>query len=302
MSKRLPRTSTTGCLRTRQNIMSHVIKTLLNGLIDYAGLFPPAQEPMESAAANYAAYLSSGQAFALGRFIVPVTHLGELANAALDIEIEKDWRLSALAGSDFARDLRLIEAFNDEHAGRFAIDTVESKPEDPGRIDSALELVPQEITAYFEIPLVPEPASFLTALRGSKGRAKVRTGGIVEATFPQAREIAVFLKLAAASSDPFKATSGLHHPLRSLQPLTYEPGAQCAWMHGFLNLVFAAALVREGMEEQEAADLLNEAALAQFCFEPDAVAWRDWKLGSAQLAAARAAFIVSIGSCSFTEP
>lgn len=282
--------------------MSHVIETLLNGLIDYAGLFPPAQESMESAAANYFSYLRSERAFALGRFIVPVTRLGELVKAASDLEIEKDWRLSALAGPDLVRDLRLIEAFNDEHAGRFVIDTVEIKPENPGGIESALEIVPQDITAYYEVPLSPGLASFLAVLRGSSGRAKIRTGGVVEAAFPAAPEIASFLKLAAASSVAFKATAGLHHPLRSRRPLTYEPAAKCAWMHGFFNLVLAAALMREGMEEQEASDLLNETSLAQFCFEPDAVAWRDWKLGSARLAAARAAFIGSIGSCSFLEP
>lgn len=282
--------------------MSHVIKTLLNGLIDYAGLFPPAQESMESAAAKYASYLGGPWAFALGRFIVPVARLGELAQNASKLTIEKPWRLSALAGADLDRDLHLVEAFNDEHAGRFVIDGLEIKPEKPASIESALELIPPEVTAYYELPLLPEPSPFLAALRGSAGRAKIRMGGVLENAFPTALVVAAFLKLAAASSVSFKATAGLHHPLHGRYPLTCEPGATQGPMHGFLNLVITAALVREGMEEHEACDLLNETGLEAFRFEPDAIAWRDWKLGSAHLASTRTCFFTSIGSCSFAEP
>jgi len=34
---------------------------------------------------------------------------------------------------------------------------------------------------------------------------------------------------------PFKATAGLHHPLRCIHPLTHEPNSPAAAMHGFLT-------------------------------------------------------------------
>jgi hypothetical protein len=38
----------------------------------------------------------------------------------------------------------------------------------------------------------------------------------------------------------FKATAGLHHPIRCMKPLTYEPNAPAGVMHGFLNVFMAA--------------------------------------------------------------
>ena len=51
------------------------LRALLEGLVDYAGLFPPAALPMAEAVANYATYLDSADAWALGRFVVPATRL-----------------------------------------------------------------------------------------------------------------------------------------------------------------------------------------------------------------------------------
>src|ERR1039458_1007223 len=56
-------------------------------------------------------------------------------------------------------------------------------------------------------------------LRG--GFVKVRTGGLTPEAIPESEAVADFLCRAAARRLPFKATAGLHHPIRSLHPLTY---------------------------------------------------------------------------------
>jgi hypothetical protein len=282
--------------------MKLLFKTILTGLIDYAGLFPPSQESMESAAAKYASYLAGDRTWALGRFIVPVSRLAELETAARDLEISKAWRLSALAGPNLAKDLDSIERFNDDQAGRLEIDTLETKVDGVESLEKFLAVVPAGITAYYEIPLSPAPAGYLAALRCSCGRAKIRTGGVTEDAFPSSEVLAAFLNLAAASTVPFKATAGLHHPIRGLNSLTYEPGSPRATMHGFLNLILAAAFVREGMEEDETRVLLDETDPAAFRFEQDTAAWRGWRLGAAQMAAMRTKLLITVGSCSFTEP
>src|ERR1035438_1634039 len=76
---------------------------LLRELIDYAGLFPPASLGMGAAVADYDAYSRSEWNWMLGRFIVPVSRLGEFeeAFAGLPIPLDEDlmgWRLSALLG------------------------------------------------------------------------------------------------------------------------------------------------------------------------------------------------------------
>ena len=58
-----------------------VIRTLLEGSIDYAGLFPPAGLPLETALRNYAAYSAGEAAWALGRFILPVGRLDPFERA-----------------------------------------------------------------------------------------------------------------------------------------------------------------------------------------------------------------------------
>src|SRR5579872_1205116 len=58
------------------------VETLLAGLIDYAGLNPPAGLDMRSAVANYLRYRESAHRAALGRFVISADRIGELRNAA----------------------------------------------------------------------------------------------------------------------------------------------------------------------------------------------------------------------------
>lgn len=70
-----------------KNLMSHSnpkasVRALLTEIIDYAGLFPPAQLSMPEAVANYAAYKNNRYKWILGRFVVPVERLEEFAASA----------------------------------------------------------------------------------------------------------------------------------------------------------------------------------------------------------------------------
>ena len=62
--------------------MTQSLDILLAQIVDYAGLFPPADLPMDQAVANYAAYRQDPGAWMLGRFVVPVARLDEFAQAA----------------------------------------------------------------------------------------------------------------------------------------------------------------------------------------------------------------------------
>lgn len=57
------------------------VRSALRGLIDYAGLFPPAQESMDDAVRHYAAYRRAAHQWMLGRFVVPASRLDEFAAA-----------------------------------------------------------------------------------------------------------------------------------------------------------------------------------------------------------------------------
>ena len=131
---------------------------------------------------------------------------------------------------------------------------------------------------------------------------KIRTGGLTAEAIPSADEIADFLCDAAARRLPFKATAGLHHPLRSLRPLTYAQDSPQAMMHGFLNVFLAAAFAWHGTKRGVILEILNETEAGAFEFGEKAITWGGHRLSTQQISEARRDFAHSFGSCSFEEP
>src|SRR5687767_13479617 len=59
--------------------MQPSLRALLTGLIDYAGLFPPAKLAMEEAARNYFRFRGGPDGWMLGRFLCPAARLQEFS-------------------------------------------------------------------------------------------------------------------------------------------------------------------------------------------------------------------------------
>jgi hypothetical protein len=131
---------------------------------------------------------------------------------------------------------------------------------------------------------------------------KVRTGGLTPESIPSTDAIADFLCEAAARRLPFKATAGLHHPVRSLRPLTYAPDSPQATMHGFLNVFLAAAFAWHRAKREVVLEILNETEAGAFQFGERTVVCGGHKLSAQQIQEARRDFAHSFGSCSFEEP
>jgi hypothetical protein len=288
--------------------MNYSLRDLLLGLIDYAGLFPPAALDMPTAARKYADYRESEYRWALGRFVVPVARLDEFEKAAEGIlpsgaqERGEFWRLSALGGGDLSSDLNRIAEFNQKRAGAAVIDTIEIKAGRAGDIENAMSLTPANLTPYFEIPIGGDPAELIKSVAETEARAKVRTGGVTADAFPSSFDLARFIKICAEDDVPFKATAGLHHPLRSVNRLTYAPDSASAMMHGFLNVFLAAAFAQSGMEVDRLVELLEEKSPEAFQFDSGGVTWRDEMIVRGQLRNSRNLLAIAFGSCSFEEP
>jgi hypothetical protein len=255
-------------------------RALLAGLVDYAGLFPPAALSMQAAAAEYARWRGTPERFMLGRFVVPAPRLDELARAAAALGDGEPWRLSALFGKEPLADAALVAAFDAAWHARFVVDAVELKAASAAEAEAALDVLPGNVTPYVELPLEPPPDA-LALLRRRGARAKLRTGGVVPEAIPAPAGVAGFIAACVAAGVPFKATAGLHHPLRAERALSYEPDSPRASMHGFLNVFAAAVFARVGASAAELEALLLE---------------------EATVAAARREFATSFGSCSFAEP
>ena len=106
-----------------------------------------------------------------------------------------------------------------------------------------------------------------------------------------------------AANVPFKATAGLHHPLRCVKPLTYEANAPEGTMNGFLNVFLAAAFLQQGCQPRLIHELLKVKRADDFLFDDNGVLWRqEHFLDSLQIENARIRSAISFGSCSFVEP
>jgi hypothetical protein len=293
------------------------LQVLLTGLVDYAGLFPPAALPMPLAVAAYASYRRGRWAWVLGRFVVPAARLDEFDAAARDLLPAGDgaipWRLAALLAGDPRQDVERVAAFNAGHsagptAGRAVIDVVEARVGSPGEVPALRRTVPPNLALVCEAPLDGDLGDVLDAIREAGATAKARLGGTVPGAFPTSRQVAAFLAGCATRDIPFKATAGLHHPVRGRHPLTGEAGAATADMHGFLNVFFASAWAREMAGDpgvpaiDRLVEVLDSAEPDAFGFDEEGATWRGVRLDVEVLARARERFALSFGSCSFEEP
>ncbi len=282
------------------------VRTLLADIIDYAGLFPPSQISMPEAVLNYATYRNSNYNWMLGHFVVPASRLDEFFESARDFISRGGsdvWRLSVLAGEDIYETVRQIEDFNAKNAPRVICDVLEVRANTESKIENTVRVLPNFLTAYFEIPTDERLADLVTALSIHGQRAKIRTGGTSADEFPSTRAIIRFIRTCMAANVPFKATAGLHHPLRCFKALTYEANAPRGTMNGFLNLFLATGFARAGFKPIILEEILEDEFEESFEFTDNGVAWHgDYFLTTWQLGFVREKSVVSFGSCSFDEP
>jgi hypothetical protein len=196
---------------------------------------------------------ASDTGWIVNRFVCPASKLAELGDELLRISVVLDTGVLPPADS--------------------RIEAVEAAGLDPEVLfDAAPEV-------YCELPLRYD-VSFRILQLGELGlRAKVRCGGSV---LPMVPALAEFVQACRRLEVPFKATAGLHHPVRR--------GDE----HGFLNLLAAAVF-----EDEEEA--LEEEDAGAFGVSAESFRWRDRSAGAYEIARARELF-VSFGSCSAQEP
>jgi hypothetical protein len=283
--------------------VSEALRALLHGVVDYAGLFPPAALDLRTAVREYENYRTSPDGWMLGRFVVPAARLTELGEAidAIHVTGPAPWGIAALHGADVAADVRLIREFN--AAARSAIvDTLEGKAAIEDEIIAAAAFAGDDLTVFAELPVRHDPAPLIDAVKRAGVHAKVRTGGVTADAFPAAAHLVRFIRRCVEADVSFKATAGLHHPVRGKYRLTYAADAPQGMMYGYVNVFLAAAFMAQGMPDDDAARVLEERDASAFQFLPDAVTWRDRSLGAEALAWARRRVATSFGSCSFREP
>lgn len=307
--------------------MTAGLRALLSGVIDYAGLFPPAKLPLEEAVREYLAIRESPEAWMLGRFVVPAGRVGELEAWVDGLRRVRPLRLSLLGrpAADFAdwhanlaEDLYVVSEFSH---GRFLDDDCVMElavPHDLSAGDS-LETAIRELSeaakrefgevglmmtaVYFEVPNSPAAdrirATLVRELEWGipTHGFKLRTGGLTPDAFPSIEQLSSIVRLCHEHQCRWKATAGLHHPLRH-----HDPGIG-VMMHGFLNVLFAAVLAdAHDLPEAALREVLADEDAADFTVSDEGLRWRDYAASIEQIEFTRQTTFQSFGSCSFDEP
>jgi hypothetical protein len=282
------------------------VEQLLAGFIDYAGLFPPAALAMADAVRNYAAYASGPTAWILGRFVVPARRLEEFGVCYEALRPAERgpgcWVLSGILGPDPAGDLELVRRYNQGPMGdRAPVVAVEGAAATPEEVRRLAALAPRGVRLAIELPRGGPLAELVQAVGEVGALAKARTGGTRPEDIPDTEAVLAFLGACAARRQPCKVTAGLHHPVRRMAPLTYEPGSAGARMFGYLNLLLAAAALWHG-RPAEARGLLEEEDASRLAVTENRLVWGHRAFSVEELRTTRREFVRAMGSCSFTEP
>jgi len=283
---------------------------MFDGLIDYAGLYPPASLDMEGAVAGYRAARDSSEGWIANRFICPASRLEELASALVATMVagEEPWPISVTFDADPAASAGASAAFHAEMAPAATIDLAEA-PIPPGSdteaiaaLFTAASSINDTVIPYLEVPRDGAMTATIQAISGvvteslRPGGAKLRCGGLTPDAFPTTHEVAEFIIACTEIGLSFKTTAGLHHPIRHRDE---EAGVM---RHGFLNLLTAAIAAREGADQLSIEAIIRDTDPDTFEVGFGGVAWRGERVGPHPIEETRSHGFVAYGSCEFDEP
>jgi hypothetical protein len=285
--------------------MTGSLKALLEGVIDYAGLFPPAKASMSESVANYLAYRKGKECWIVDRFVCPASRLEEMRNELNQHIVDEPVPVCVIGssgvdwGDGLVHDAEAMTRFIERVGDTADIEAIEIRVPDHENLPEYLADLRSfnQVEVYCELPWSPRMAESLGLIAEQDWLgAKARTGGLEASAFPSSHDLAVFLQQCIQLELEFKLTAGLHHPFRSYRD---EVGAI---MHGFINVTATAALLQgHDLNAKEAAEILDCEDASRFRFTDNAAAFGEWEADREDIEDARSLF-VGFGSCSVQEP
>tara|TARA_B100001250_G_scaffold266372_1_gene229753 strand:+ start:474 stop:1481 length:1008 start_codon:yes stop_codon:yes gene_type:complete len=261
--------------------MKNSLQKFMNGLIDYAGLFPPAKLPLDEAINEYISHFSGQEKWMLGRFIIPISQLNELDEFIPKFDGIGTLKLSVLGAQSTSdkefleqtkNEIAIINGYREKHKGKVTIEVIETKlpSQSPSKevMTKIVKLLDtNNLEHYHEFPELPyvginyattedegdwDEKITTTIEMISKLKSagiKLRCGGIVKDAFPSVEQVAAMIQNCSICQVPLKFTAGLHHPLR------HHSSEYDTEMHGFINIfsatVFASTFPKPNNEQEK---------------------------------------------------
>jgi hypothetical protein len=318
------------------------LRHLLAGVIDYAGLFPPARLPLEQAIRNYFRYRSQPDNWMLGRFVCPAARLTELTPF---VEVDRSgppFAVSVLGRggkdtNDFLTNLRTdldaLLAFREHHGARVVVDILEMPlPLDAVRDVPFEEQWTAELAPAALAPLLvgaarlldswTVPALFYEAPAPTQTQPWPSRVNVIEMlaepdAAPRGRKNGYKLRCGGLEASAFPSVEQVAFvvarcrdagvPLKATaglhHPLRHFDSTLKTPMHGFVNLFVGSVLAeRHRLTEDRIGPILADEDAASFAFDDDGLSWRGLRASVDRIRWCRAHRITSFGSCSFDEP
>jgi len=290
--------------------MKESLRTFMNGLIDYAGLFPPANLPLNEAINEYFEQLKSENSDMLSRFIIPISKLNDLDEFIMLFSDIGALRLSVLGGggktddeylSKINQNIADINDYRKKHGDKIQIDVIECKmpsnsPSKKTMEKATASLNENELKHYHEFAELPVvgmnystdiddsswdseilPTVKLISQMEDAG-VKLRCGGIVKEAFPTVEQVAAMIQTCVIADVPMKFTAGLHHPIRHFAD-EYD-----GFMHGFVNTfsagIFATTFPKPKNSQEKyrmfilLSHMIDDQNAENFSFSNDSMSWK----------------------------
>ncbi|REI04706.1 hypothetical protein DOS78_10355 [Staphylococcus felis] len=304
-------------------MLAHVFKVFENQLIDYAGLFPPTQLPLEQAIHNYAEYIRSDESWKLSTFVIPVSQLEQLLEYQKLFDSNYKLKLS-VTGKPSQDNFSSIKALKQTHLKtyQFAEDNAEwleivaleypFAKEVPSKLflDELYNVSTQlDVQVFCEIPVmnVIEFEDFVVRTMEAvveynqrierPFHIKLRTGNENRELVPSSEKVAYFIQQAMQHDLTIKFTAGLHHPVRMYRDEIEDK------MHGHLNVFIASALAKHfQLDLATITSIIEEESEEAFVFTKEHIGWKEYEMTAEDFADMRDKYLNSFGSCSFNTP
>lgn len=321
--------------------MQPSMETLLNGVIDYAGLFPPASLPMEQAVGKMIEALAPGRIsnWMVDKFVCPAAWLKDLTpHYVAKLDEESAFDVSALwqkaksideVFPAFDADLQALFQFLSECQPHGNIDCIEvplpeacfadvevfrkTLSQMRERVDSR----PFALNAHQIFVEWPFTADWNKQVDFVVKELAAATGGT---TIADDEGVVFSLKLRTGGLDAaaIPPTEFLAAAMKQCHrefvhwkataglhhPFRHFDAGLGAAMHGFLNVAIADAIGHTYPELEMATliQILEEQNEVRFQFAANSIRWKDVRIHINEVADARWRSFGSFGSCSIDEP
>ena len=303
------------------------LASFMDGLIDYAGLFPPAKLNLHDTLVNMLRGQKFTEFWMISSLVLPVNQLDNLISTLVDLgETDAFFPISFVASraesetvffDTLNTDIKRIKEFFELHpnfsAKAFEIALPPSICHSENRDnlslfvkDTASILIEAKLNPFIEVSAGEHWLSSMhiavTAIAeinknsAEKASFKIRCGGIKPEMMPPSENVAHTILYCKEKGISLKATAGLHHPLKHFND---DLGGL---MHGFINVFGSAILAKvNDFSFETLVQMLNDEKPDSFIFSENTLSWKNYSVTSEEIKKYRS-FITSYGSCSFDEP